>query len=77
MSSKAAGNSRSRVDRLELGTRILLMFGFFWILTGGGVAAWIGMQQITEGNLLYGVVSFLMAAIVFLSAWLMKRELKS
>ena len=77
MSMKAVGNSSPGVDRLELGTRILLLFGFFWVLAGGAVAAWIGMQQIGEGNLLYGAVSILIGAIVFLSAWFMKRELKT
>ncbi len=75
MSMKAVANSTSRVDRLELGTRILLLFGFFWILAGGGVAAWIGIQQIGEGNLSYGIVSVLISSVVFGSAWFMKREL--
>ena len=75
MNTKAIGSPNSKTTRLELGTRILLLFGFFWVLAGGGVASWIGVQQIVEGSLLSGSVTVVMGAIVFISAWFMKREL--
>lgn len=65
----------SRTSRLELGTKVLLFCGLFWIIGGGFVALYVGLRQIEHGNFLYGFGSVMVGAIVLFSAWFMRREL--
>ena len=65
----------TRMSKLELGTKILLFCGLFWIVGGGALALYVGVRQIESGNLMYGFGSLMVGAIVLFSAWFMRREL--
>ena len=76
MTSKATEESRSGANALEIGSRSLLYFGFFWIVAGGLVPFWVGIRQIAVGSIFEGSVSVAIGALILFCAWLMKNEIK-
>ncbi len=76
MTSKSTNGSRSGENALEIGSRSLLYFGFFWIVAGGLIPFWVGIRQIAAGSIFEGSVSVAIGALVFFCAWLMKHEMR-
>lgn len=60
---------------MELSTKLLLYFGFAWIIGGGLVACWFGLHQMEAGNFVYGLGTVCIGAVVLFSAVFMWRGL--
>lgn len=58
----------------EQGSRLVLAFGYAWVLLGGSAFALLGAQQLQSPNMIRGIGTLALGALVLGAAWAVRRH---